>query len=131
MDTSALVEIERRGMTVQELAPELATADLAIAAITASELLVGVNRANSPERRRQRQERVEALFALCPPIPFDLAVARVHADLIAQLHPAGIVIGAHDLQIAATALAGRHELVTANVREFGRVPGLVVRQLPA
>lgn len=130
MDTSALVELERRGLTVRDLEPDLATADLVIAAVTASELLVGVNRANSPERRRRREEQVEALFVLCPPIPFDLAIARVHAQLVSQLRPAGVVIGAHDLQIAATALAGGHEVVTANEREFRRVPGLVVRKLP-
>jgi predicted nucleic acid-binding protein len=41
-----------------------------------------------------------------------------------------VVIGAHDLQIAATALADGHEVVTVNEREFGRIPGLVVRKLP-
>lgn len=100
---------------------------LAIATITVSELLVGVYLANTPQRRHERGALVEAILEILDPIPFTLGIARVHAQLLVDLQRAGTPIGAHDLQIAATALAGGHEVVTANVREFRRVPGLVVR----
>jgi predicted nucleic acid-binding protein len=69
---------------------------------------------------------VEAVLARTIVIPFDLAVARVHARLTAELRRAGVSVGAHDLQIAATALEGAHQIVTANRRDFDRVPGLTV-----
>ena len=43
-----------------------------------------------------------------------------------ELERAGSVIGEADLWIAATALAGDGIIVTNNVREFSRVPGLAV-----
>jgi len=58
--------------------------------------------------------------------PFDLANARCHARLWADLELRGQMIGAHDLQIAAAALAFGHDLGTLNVREFQRVTGLRV-----
>ena len=63
-----------------------------------------------------------------PVLPFDLLVARVHARVSAQLLDAGRLIGAHDLLIAATALAHGYAVLTQNLRDFRRVPGLDVRQ---
>lgn len=99
-----------------------------LAAITASELLHGVHRADGTARRARRQAFVEALLDLLPVVPFDLTAARVHAGLWAELRERGEVIGAHDLLIAATALAGGLTLVTHNVREFGRIEGLRVER---
>ena len=99
-----------------------------MAAIAAAELLLGVERADSLACRQQRQQYVEAILATVPIIPFDLAVARVHAQVSAALFAMGQPIGPHDLLIAATALAYGHSILTHNLREFRRVPGLIVRQ---
>jgi predicted nucleic acid-binding protein len=99
-----------------------------IAAITASELLVGAHLASSPVRQAQRQRLVEEILVRFPPIPFDLAVARTYARLVAELRRRGVAIDAHDLQIGATATTWGHEVVTMNVDDFGRVPGLTVRR---
>lgn len=48
----------------------------------------------------------------------------MHADVWAQLAAKGQLIGAHDLWIAATALAHGMDLATGNAGELGRVPGL-------
>jgi predicted nucleic acid-binding protein len=125
--SSVLIALERRQFPLERLAAFFPGALLAIAAITVSELLVGVHLADTPERRRQRLALVDAVLDLVEPIPFDVRAARAHAGLWADLRRSGVAIGAHDLQIAATALANGHELVTANPRDFGRVPGLVVR----
>jgi tRNA(fMet)-specific endonuclease VapC len=53
-------------------------------------------------------------------------IARVHADVWAQLAGKGQLIGAHDLWIAATALAHGMSIATGNADEFQRVPGLRV-----
>ncbi len=55
-------------------------------------------------------------------------VARVHARLVADLTAAGRLIGPNDVMIAATAVAHGYGLLTLNVREFARVPGLDVRR---
>jgi hypothetical protein len=62
-------------------------------------------------------------------IPFGLAEARAHARIWAQLAAAGTLIGAHDMQIAATALVAGSSVATLNVGEFTRVPGLPLSEL--
>lgn len=129
IDSSVLITLERRMQTVGALA-QVAGRDepVALAAITASELLVGAYRANNPRRRTRRQAFVEALLEVVPVLPFDTRVARIHAPIWAQLMAKGQSIGAHDLLIAATAIAYGYSVLTENVRDFGKVSGLDVRQ---
>jgi tRNA(fMet)-specific endonuclease VapC len=95
----------------------------AIAAITAAEFLIGVERADTPERRSRRESFVQNLFSRMPIIPFDLAQARLYAVHFAELASRGEMIGDRDLQIAVTALSLGDELATLNAREFQRVTG--------
>ncbi|MGH2855555.1 MAG: hypothetical protein ACRDLF_15340 [Solirubrobacteraceae bacterium] len=53
-------------------------------------------------------------------------LARVHAEIWAQLQAAGRVIGAHDLWIPATAIAHYLRVATCSPGEFERVPGFAV-----
>ena len=128
IDTSALVALERQGQSLDPLVSAAADEPVALAAITASELLFGLERADSPQRRLRREAFINAVLDLAPVLPFDLRVARIHAGIWAQLSAAGQIIGAHDLIIAATALAHGYSVLTDNLREFHRVPGLEVRQ---
>jgi tRNA(fMet)-specific endonuclease VapC len=121
LDTSVLIRLDR---TRSEL-PLSNDEDVAIAAITASELLHGVHRAD-PQRRAQREAFVEHVLSTLPVYPFSLESARVHARLWADLATAGRLIGPHDLLVAATALTHGWSVATYNVSEFRRVPGLVV-----
>jgi tRNA(fMet)-specific endonuclease VapC len=123
IDTSVLLDIER-GRT--DLDAAVGDADRAISAITASELLHGVHRAADERVRARRQAFVEHVLSALDPIPIDVRVARAHAGAWAQLDAAGVRLGAHDLWIAATALAHGYAVATANVRDFERVPGLEV-----
>jgi tRNA(fMet)-specific endonuclease VapC len=50
----------------------------------------------------------------------------LHAQIWAELQTRGEIIGAHDLWIAATALAHGLTLATANASEFKRVPALEI-----
>jgi tRNA(fMet)-specific endonuclease VapC len=134
LDTTIFVEIERatRGLPAARAMAEVAQRleaqlgereEVAIAAITASELLHGVHRATE-RHRGQREAFVEAVLAAFPVLVFDLLVARVHARLWAGLAAAGREVGAHDRLVAATALSAGWRVATANVRHLGRVPGL-------
>jgi predicted nucleic acid-binding protein len=93
--------------------------------VTASELLHGVHRA-SGSRRNRRGAFVEHVLAQLEPVPITEPVARVHAQVWADLEASGDALGAHDLWIAATALAHGFGLVTYDRRDFDRVPGLRV-----
>jgi tRNA(fMet)-specific endonuclease VapC len=126
IDTSVLVAIERSAQRPAELLGRLGDRPVSVAAITASELLHGVHRADGAVRRGRREGFVETVLSLFPVRPFDLETARLHAALWADLAGRGEPIGAHDLQIAATALTAGLALLTADRRHFGRVPGLEV-----
>jgi predicted nucleic acid-binding protein len=79
--------------------------------------------------REKRAAFVEAVFERFPLLPIDQATARVHARIWADLSSQGRLIGPHDLWLAAACLARGYRIVTANKREFGRVPGLAVDTL--
>ena len=126
IDTSVIVELERRRAPLSTLAAMLHGEPVAIASITASELLVGAYRAGSEQRRSQRLAFVEAVLREFPVRDFDLAAAREHARISSFLRMSGQSIGAHDLLIAATAMYRNLEVLTENVRHFERVPGIAV-----
>ncbi len=128
IDTSVIIGMERHGRTLGDLAMLFPNVSVAMASITASELLTAVYRANTVERRLERERFVEALLARVPIVAIDLVVARVHARLWADLAAAGQLIGPHDLLIASCAVTHGYGILTENVREFQRIPSLVVEQ---
>ena len=129
LDTAVLIAAERGTFDMPGYLVALGDAPIALAAITASELLHGVERARGAALRQRRSKFVEGMLANVPVIPFGLAEARAHARIWAELAAAGVLIGAHDLQIAATALVAGSEVATLHVTEFGRVPGLPLAEL--
>ena len=96
-----------------------------MSAVTASELLVGVERANTAQRRALRGAFVEYLLANIPVLEFSLAVARTHARMLAAVLKSKTA-GAHDALIAATAIHHGHALLTRNIADFRIFPGLKV-----
>jgi tRNA(fMet)-specific endonuclease VapC len=123
IDTSVLIDAERRGQSLEEA---IGDAGRAISVITASELLHGVHRARTAAVRTRRSAFVEHLLAALQPLPVTMGIARVHAEIWANLDRKGTLIGAHDLWIAATALSHGMDVATANSKDFERVPGLDV-----
>lgn len=100
-----------------------------ISAITVSELFHGVRRADSEKRRIKREAYVEKLLGIFPVYPFDTAAARIHARLWAGLAKKGISVGAHDLIIAATALALGFSVVTLDMRDYAKIKELTIEKL--
>ena len=103
--------------------------DRAISVITVSELLHGAYR-SSGARRARRRAFVEHVIGGLQPLPITEAVARLHADAWAELSRRGQTIPAHDLWIAATALAHGFAVATTDADDFKRVPGLRVLSAP-
>lgn len=130
LDTGVFVQWERSGQTV-DFAQWEEFGDVAISVVTASELLVGVHRADTEARRHARSVFVEAVLTQFPILDFTTPVARVHAELFAALAQKGQMIGAHDLIIAATAIHCQCAVLTKNVTEFQRVPGVQAVALPS
>lgn len=122
IDTGLLVDLER-GIANPHVEGAIGEEDRAISVITVSELLHGVHRASGAQHAG-RSAFVEHLLAGMRAIEITEQIARAHADVWAQLAARGEVIGAHDLWIAATALAHGMGLASGNTREFKRVPGL-------
>jgi tRNA(fMet)-specific endonuclease VapC len=129
IDTSVLIALERGSEEVRERLAAEPEESAAVSAVTASELLHGVHRADSAVRRGGREDLVEAILATARVLPFDLEVARVHARLWADLAARGEVIGPHDMLIAATALHHRLRVLTHDLRHFGRVEGLAIERV--
>jgi tRNA(fMet)-specific endonuclease VapC len=123
IDTSVLADLERRRTPLEAVAGD---EDRAIRVVTASELLHGVHRAIDARGRMRRHAFVESVLARLQPIMITMQIARAHAEIWARLEAEGTLIGAHDLWIAATALAHGMPLATVNARHFERVPGLDV-----
>jgi predicted nucleic acid-binding protein len=129
IDTSVLIAAERGTLDLSarlEDDPEAEDDEVVISAITASELLHGVHRLKGGVRRARVETLVEGLLSRIPVIPFDLTCARAHAIMSADLRARGQAIGAHDLLIAATAVAFGHRVVTRDRRSFPKIRGLNV-----
>jgi tRNA(fMet)-specific endonuclease VapC len=124
IDVGILIEAERGRLDLEPHVARHADEEAFLSVITASELLHGVHRAVDPAVRARRSAFVEGLLERFPVLAADLACARAHAQIWAELRRAGTVIGAHDLWLAATCVAHGLVMVTADVRDFERVPGL-------
>ena len=129
IDPSVLIAVERGDLSAEVISARYAKEDVAISAVTASELLHGVHRARTPSQRHRRQAFVEGLLAQFPVIGFDLTIARVHASLWADLAKHGVSVGERDLMIGATAIANNYTLTTRDERSFSKIPGLSVHLL--
>jgi tRNA(fMet)-specific endonuclease VapC len=126
IDTCIFVEAEHGRLDLRTYIDPRPDEDFFLSVITASELLHGVHRAKPAEIRMRRSAFVEALLERFPLLPIDTTTARTHARIWAELAEAGQRIGPHDLWLAATCVSHGLTMITSNLREFSRVPGLVV-----
>jgi tRNA(fMet)-specific endonuclease VapC len=124
LDTTILIAAERQGKAIEDLIAD--EDDVAIAAVTAAELMVGVEMADE-RHRASRAGFVEEVLEALAIEDYDLEVARVHAGLLAHGIRKGAHRGAHDLIIAATAAARRRTVVTADPKGFADLPGVSLR----
>ena len=60
-------------------------------------------------------------------LPVTRQVANTYAKITRDLRSKGLLIGANDLWIAASAIEHKHPLVTRNTLDFSRIPGLELR----
>jgi tRNA(fMet)-specific endonuclease VapC len=130
LDTSVLISLEKAESSLDEFIVGREAEPFGISVVTVSELLHGVHRADSERRRVKRESYVERIIDLFPVYPFDLAAGRIYARVWANLLRKHLFVGAHDLIIAATAISLGFSVVTFNLRDFEKIEGLTVEQLP-
>ena len=96
-------------------------AHIALCSVVKAELLYGARKSS---RRADNLRLLDRFFMPLTSLPFDDACAEQYGVIRTELETAGTPIGPNDLMIAATALANDATLVTHNLQEFARVPGL-------
>ncbi len=121
LDTNIVSHLARRPQSelVRVLA-DIGPDNLAISVVVAAEIAFGLQKLG-PCRLA---DNVRAILAELPILPLTPPVAEHYGDIRATLERAGTPIGPNDLFIAAHARALDMVLLSANAREFQRVPGL-------
>lgn len=124
LDTDTCIAlIKRKPAPVLRRLTALAPGEAGISAVTLAELRYGVEKSAA----RDRNDRALDAFVLPLEVAaFDEAAAAAYGAVRSALEKAGTPIGPLDTQIGAHALSLGAALVTHNVREFRRVPGLTV-----
>jgi len=127
LDTNVLIHAQR-GAPAQVRARLITISPdhAAVSVMSVAELWYGAAKAAAPEAKRSAWRKYLEGFVV---LPFDRAAAELHGELRHELRREPI--GDRDLVIACTALVNDLTVVTANVREFARVPGLRVEDWSA
>jgi tRNA(fMet)-specific endonuclease VapC len=99
--------------------------DIALSAITAAELQYGVYKSQQPQRN---QAALDQFLLPLVVADFDHSAAAAYGQIRAALERQGRPLGPLDMLIAAHALSRKLVLVTNNLGEFARVPGLAVEK---
>ena len=122
LDTNICIYmIKNKPPEVRKHFEQFVPGDIAISSITVAELQYGV------EKSAAREKNTLALEAFLLPLEiasFDTEAALVYGKIRAELERQGKPIGSMDMLIAAQAIAQDFTLITHNLKEFDRVPGL-------
>ncbi|MCB9009132.1 MAG: type II toxin-antitoxin system VapC family toxin [Ardenticatenaceae bacterium] len=97
--------------------------EIGISSITVAELQFGVS---NSQKQQQNQEALDLFLAPLEIVDFDVRAAQVYGRIRTHLKQNGTPIGAYDMLIAAHAQSLDVTLVTNNLREFSRIPNLLL-----
>jgi len=129
LDTDICIYIAKhRPPAVRQRLQGLPPGSVGMSVITYGELRFG---AEGSQARDQAMSRLSRLVELIPVLALPDTAGEHYGRVRRQLAAAGTPIGNNDLWIAAHALAASLVLVTNNLREFDRVPGLLVENWAA
>lgn len=122
LDTNACIQyLNGRSTRLRDRINAASDADLVVCSVVKAELYFGAIKSTSPEKTIAAQQVFLGRFVS---LPFDDRIADTYARIRAHVEREGTPVGSNDLLIAAIALAGGLTVVTNNVSEFRRVPGL-------
>jgi tRNA(fMet)-specific endonuclease VapC len=124
LDTNAIIAIRRdRPASVSARFAAMPMGSVVMSVVTYGELLFGVEKSSNPSGGKAVLAR---LARDVPVVGLSAAEAEHYGDIRSHLSAQGTMIGANDLWIAAHARSLGVVLVTGNVDEFARVPGLTI-----
>lgn len=124
LDTNICIYIiKQKPENVIERFGQLPISSVAISSITLSELEYGVMKSAKPEQNKVALSQFVAPLEI---LPYGDDAAQSYGIIRAMLEKKGAPIGSLDTLIAAHALSVNCTLVTNNVKEFSRVPGLLI-----
>jgi len=122
LDTSTCVElIRRQPVKLVKRMSNHSAADFTLSAITVAELQFGVEYSSQAARERSALDKFLTSFLI---LDFDYDATLAYGKLRAALQAAGTPIGSLDMFIAGHAVSRKLILITHNLKEFKRVPGL-------
>jgi tRNA(fMet)-specific endonuclease VapC len=122
LDTCVISDFTKGELGTQIRLKQTPPTDIAVSVITLMELCYGL--LINPQRAQRVEPAIASFLAAVTILPFGTAEAEQAAQVRAILKTRGQPIGAYDVLIAATALQYNLLMITANQREFDRVPGL-------
>ena len=132
VDSSILIEAERKGQTVTQLLEHIrqtfGEVEIAACAVSIAELVHGIHRAQSPEIGQRRREFVDELKRHVPVHPITEETAEIIGRIGGEQAARGIKLPLADLAIGASALEQNFGVATLNVRHFDKIPNLVVKR---
>jgi predicted nucleic acid-binding protein len=130
--SSVVIAAERRGDTVEQLIEKIVKTtgdqEAALSAIGLTELIHGLYRAQTPEISQRRESFLNELLTDLTVYPYTKETALLAGKIDGEQQSRGVVIPFGDLLIGATALSLGFKVLTGNLRDFQRIPGLTVMQ---
>jgi len=133
LDSSVVIAAERRGDTVEQFIERVVNVtgdqDAALSAVGLTELIHGLYRVKTPAMRLRRESFLNELLADLTVYPYTKETAMLAGKLDGEQQSKGVVIPFGNLLIGATALSLGYSVLTVNLRDFRRIPGLSVVQL--
>lgn len=123
LDTNMCIYAQKGVPSVIDKITEHWEKGLVISSMTLAELYYGTESSAAYEKNLKS---LQNLLTILEVIPFESMAAVHYGKIRAYLRRRGTPIGAMDMLIAAHALALGITLVTNNVREFERVPELMI-----
>jgi predicted nucleic acid-binding protein len=128
LDSSVVIEAERQHLSVaqflKQIIEKIGEMEAALCAITVAELVHGVYRADTPERRERRRVFLDELKAAVPAYPITDSTAELVGKIGAESSARSVIIPFDDLLIGACAVERGYAVATRNFRHFEKIRDL-------
>jgi tRNA(fMet)-specific endonuclease VapC len=124
LDTNICIYmIKKEPLSVLERLKHLTPDDIGISSVTVAELYYGVEKSQHAKKNKTALEKFLTPFEV---LSFDDSAALCYGHIRAKLESIGQPIGPLDFMIAAHAISLKLTLISNNLKELIRVPGLKV-----
>jgi predicted nucleic acid-binding protein len=128
LDSSVVIKAEREHLNVaqflKQIAQTIGEREAALSSITVAELVHGIYRADTEQRRARRRAFLDDLKAAVPVYPITDNTAELVGKLSGESAAKGVTIPFDDLLIGACALERGYAVATRNQRHVQKIADL-------